>query len=275
MPYRRASTAIAAPLPRCPRRSADAATALPPLTPCCRCRLRAARFRRAASAEAATMLPTLPPRCRRRCCAAATATVLPPPARCIRHSANAATVLPPPPPRCHHRCRSAAAVAVLLPPPPLCRRRCCRPAAPLPATAAANTVAALPPPPSRCQCHHCTVHHRHAAAALPTLPPRCQRCRRTFAAVAVLPPPPPLYRRRCCRPVALHPRCSPPLRCRRCRHRRCRHCRCCELDIEPKTVDRADPDRWVLFPFLFQSNNEWDVNREKTNVWTSRNGLEK
>jgi hypothetical protein len=270
MPRRRALTAVAAPLPRCPPRSADAATALPLLTPRCRCRLCAARFRRAASADAATTLPTPPPCYQRCCCAAAAATALPPPARCICHSANAATVLLPPPPRCHHRCRSAAAVAVLLPLPPLCGRCFRRPATPLPATAAANAVAALPPPPLHCQCRHCTVHRCRAAAALPTLPPRCLRCRRAFATVAVLPPPPPLYRRRCFRPVALHSRCSPPLSCRRCRHRR--HC---ELDIEPKTVNRAGLDLWVLFPFLFQSNNEWDVNLEKTNVWTSRNGLEK
>ncbi len=201
MPCCRASTAVAAPLPRCPRRSADAATALPPLTPCCRCRLRAARFRHAASADAATLLPTPPPRCQCRCCAATAATPLPPPARCIRHSANAATVLPLPPSSCHHRCRSAAAIAVLLPPPPLCRRRCCRPAALLPATAAANAVAALPPLPLRCQRRHCTAHHRRAAATLSPLPLHCRRCRRAFATVAVLPPLTPLYHRHRCRPV--------------------------------------------------------------------------
>ncbi len=257
----------AAALPPC---SADAATMLPPLTPRCRCRLRAACFRHAASADAATTLPTPPTHCQRRCCVAAAATALLPPARCIRNSANAATVLPLPPLHCHHRCRSAAAVAELLPPPPLCRRRCRRPAALLPTTPTANAVSALPPPPSHCQCHHCTAHRRRAAAALPTLPPRCQRCRRAFAAVAMLPPLPLLYRRRHCRPVTLHPRCSPPLSCRH-----CRHCRRCKLDIESKMVDQAGPNLWVLFPFLFRSNNEWDVNREKTNVWTSRNGLEK
>ncbi len=37
------------------------------------------------------------------------------------------------------------------------------------------------------------------------------------------------------------------------------------------SVDQAGPDRWVLFSL----NNEWDVNREKTNVWTLRKGNRK
>ncbi len=101
--------AIAAPLHCCLRRSADAATALPLLTPRCRCRLRAACFRHAA---AMLILLTLPPRCQRR-----------------HHAADAVAV----------------AIAVLPPLPPLCRHHCHRPAAPLPAAAAANVVAALPP----------------------------------------------------------------------------------------------------------------------------------
>jgi hypothetical protein len=125
--------AVAAPLPRCLYRSANAATTLLLLTPRCRCRLHAACLRCTA---AVLLLLTLPPRCRRRHCAA-----------------NAAAVLPPPPPLCRH----------LLPHyPPLlsCRRRfhghqC-----------AAATSLALPPPPPRClpSPRRC----RAASAALPT-----------------------------------------------------------------------------------------------------------
>jgi hypothetical protein len=75
--------AVAAPLPRCLRRSVNAATTLPPLTLRCRCHLRAACFCRAA---AVLLLVTLPPRCQRRRRAAAAATALPPPARCLDHS---------------------------------------------------------------------------------------------------------------------------------------------------------------------------------------------
>jgi hypothetical protein len=87
--------AIAAPLPRCLHRSADAATTLPPLTLRCRCRLYAAHFRHTV---AVLLLLTLPPRCQRR-----------------HRAANAATALPTPPPCCRRRHRSAATCASPLP----------------------------------------------------------------------------------------------------------------------------------------------------------------
>ncbi len=112
-----------------PSRAADAITALPAVAASLpRCLRR--------SADAATALPTLPPRCRRRRRAAATA--LPPPSLPPCHPAApllVAAELPPRTPcyRCRHH-RTAA--ALLLPTLPRCRlchrtadgpRRCLRP----------------------------------------------------------------------------------------------------------------------------------------------------
>ncbi len=110
--------AIVMPLPRCLCRSPNAATALPLLTPRCRCRLRAVCFRPTA---AMLLLLMLPPCCQRRHRAAnATAVLLQLPPFCRRLHAASATL--PTPPLCCHRLRCAATtVATLLPPLPCCR----------------------------------------------------------------------------------------------------------------------------------------------------------
>ena len=84
--------AVATLLPRCLCRSADAATALPPLASRCRCRLSTARFRRAA---AVLLLLTQPPCCPRRHRATAAATaMLPPPSPLCRRLRAASASLP-------------------------------------------------------------------------------------------------------------------------------------------------------------------------------------
>jgi hypothetical protein len=108
--------------------AADAAAELPTvaaLLPRCLCR----------SADAATAHPTLPPHCHCCCHAAAAATALPPPLLPPCHPASplliiAAAALPPPPSRCQRlrraACRHRAAAAL---PPPLCQHCHCAPAA--------------------------------------------------------------------------------------------------------------------------------------------------
>ena len=112
--------AVAASLPRCLRRSDDAATTLPTLPPRCHRRRRAAAAalpppslppcHPAAPLLVAAELPPLTPRCRCRLRA-----------DCF-HRATDVLLLPTLPPRCQRRHRAANAAAMLPPPPPLCRR---------------------------------------------------------------------------------------------------------------------------------------------------------